>query len=135
MAARLAATFDPYYPATSDPLNRELCDLLVFLKSPTVLAKTIALVKLPSAPMPALPATPEPHLVSRSPTFRTDVLAMMDSPPDPQKIAYVFSLRNLHAGWTPDQRIFYFTWLRDEQEKRGTESYQKLLDNISRRGL
>ena len=131
VAARLAATFDPYYPATSDPLNRELCDLLVFLKSPTVLAKTLALVKLPThrCRPSRHPRTP-PGLAS--PTFRTDVLAMMDSPPDPQKIAYVFSLRNLHAGWTPDQRIFYFTWLRDEQEKRGTESYQKLLDNISR---
>ena len=49
VAARLAATLDPYYPATSDPLNRDLCDLLVFLKSPTVLAKTIALLKQPTA--------------------------------------------------------------------------------------
>ncbi len=35
-AARLAQKFDPLYPAASDGLNRELVQLLVYLKSPTV---------------------------------------------------------------------------------------------------
>jgi len=131
VAAHWAAGLDPYFPTTSDPLNRELCDLLVFLKSPTVLAKTIALVKQPSAPLPAAPLEAHAaHLVSRSPKFGPDILAMMTHPPDPQKIAYVFSLRNLREGWTPEQRIAYFTWLRDEREKQAGQTFQKFLDNI-----
>ena len=96
MAARLAATLDPYYPATSDPLNRDLCDLLVFLKSPTVLAKTIALLKQPTAQAPARTGpTNVADLVNRNPHFGNDVLAAVVNPPDTQKISYVFSLRNL----------------------------------------
>ena len=44
-AARLAKKLDAFYPAKTDPLNRELCQLLVYLKSPTVIAKTIALMR------------------------------------------------------------------------------------------
>ena len=90
VAARLAATFDPYYPATSDPLNRELCELLVFLKSPTVLAKTLALEVAQPAGLAVRAMTRQPHSFLRSSAFGPDVLAMMESPPDPQKIAYAF---------------------------------------------
>ena len=96
VAARLAARFDAYYPTASDPLNRELCDLLVFLNAPTVVAKTLALVRQSSATVPAAPPeTHEAHALARNPKFSTDILAMMAHPPDPQKIAFMFSLRNL----------------------------------------
>ncbi len=131
VAARLAATLDPHYPATSDPVNRELCELLVFLKSPTVLAKTIALLKQATGSVPApTGATNVADLVARNPQFGDDVLAAVKNPPDTQKISYAFSLRNLQSGWTPEQRVFYFTWLRDEHQKQGGRSFQKFLDNI-----
>ena len=62
VAANLAGRLDPFYPVTTaatpdaahrEALNRELCDMLVFLKSPTVLAKSLALVKQPPAAAPA----------------------------------------------------------------------------------
>lgn len=46
--ATLVKLFDPSYPATSDALNRELCQLLVFLEAPSVVSKTMKL--LASAP-------------------------------------------------------------------------------------
>ena len=58
------------------------------------------------------------------------ILATVANPPDTQEIAYVFSLRNLRDGWTGDQRVFYFSWLRDEHKKQGGRSFQKFLDNI-----
>lgn len=39
------ATFDPRFPANDARLNRELCRLLVYLKSPTIIAKSAALLK------------------------------------------------------------------------------------------
>ncbi len=35
---------DPLYPAKSEPLNRELCQLLVYLEAPDVVTKTLALL-------------------------------------------------------------------------------------------
>jgi putative heme-binding domain-containing protein len=44
-AAELIARFDPVYPSTSEPINRELCQLLVYLGAPTVTTKTMVLLK------------------------------------------------------------------------------------------
>ncbi len=135
VASKLAARLDPCYPAAPassqrDALNRELCDLLVFLKSPTVLAKTIALLKEPKSHAPAATAPDLSALAARNPNVGNEVMAAATNPPDTQEISYVFSLRNLREGWTADQRNFYFTWLRDEHKKQGGRSFQKFLDNI-----
>jgi hypothetical protein len=50
VAAGLAKKFDAYFPSTSDTLNRELIQLLVYVKSPTVLSKGTRL-KGPSKPI------------------------------------------------------------------------------------
>ncbi|MBI3191040.1 MAG: heme-binding protein, partial [Pedosphaera parvula] len=41
---KIAKRFDPMYPAKSDALNRELCQLLVFLEAPSVVGKSLALL-------------------------------------------------------------------------------------------
>ena len=43
-AARLASRFDSAYPAKGRELNVELCNLLVYLKSPNVAAKTVPML-------------------------------------------------------------------------------------------
>ena len=40
----VSSYFEPIYPAKSSPLNHELCRLLIYLRSPHALEKTIALV-------------------------------------------------------------------------------------------
>ncbi|HEX4144769.1 MAG TPA: c-type cytochrome [Pirellulales bacterium] len=140
-AAGLAAKLDPFYPATTattadaaqhDALNRELCDMLVFLKSPTVLAKTIALIKQPTASAPAAPPDANlAELAARNPNFGKAFAANAETRPDTQALSYIFSLRNLREGWTPADRTFYFTFLRDEHKKQGGHSFQKFLDNIA----
>jgi len=67
------------YPSKSERVNRELCQLLVFLEAPGVVAKTLALVDA--------------------------------APTQEQQMAYLFPLRNLATGWTPEQRKHYFTTL------------------------
>lgn len=42
--ARLIGAFDPQFPAATRELNQVLCELLVFLQSPTVAAKAITLL-------------------------------------------------------------------------------------------
>jgi putative heme-binding domain-containing protein len=132
VAARLAVKFDSYYPSHADLLNRELCEMLVFLKSPTVAAKTIALLMQPSSSTPAQVTNPtsQAYEAARSPHF-ADVMAMQTHPPDLQKISYVFSLRNLRDGWTPEDRIYYFNWLHDSQEKGDGQTFRRFLANVS----
>lgn len=45
VAQQLIVDVDPMYPAKSEPVNRELCQILLALKAPGAVAKTVALLK------------------------------------------------------------------------------------------
>ncbi len=128
-AAMLAKRLDEFYPAKSDDLNRELCQLLVFLKSPTVIAKTLALMKQETKPESAESMA---ELLARNRGYGTPIARMLANTPDLQKLHYAFALRNLREGWTPEQRLFYFGWLREARRRSGGASFQGFLNNIEK---
>lgn len=125
-AAQLAAKYDPLFPAKNDGLNRELCTLLVFLKSPTVIEKTIALMKEPARAEIDLGL----DVMARNAGYGGTIKKMLENRPETQKIHYAFTLRNVKDGFTPEQRNFYFQWLQDARSKTGGSSYQNFLKNI-----
>lgn len=127
VAARLASKFNAFYPAKTDALNRELVQLLVYLKSTTVIAKTIALLQQESKP-PSAKAIAE--LLARNPGYGGTIARMLANAPDLQKFHYAFALRNLRDGWTMDQRKAYFQWVADARQKSGGASYQGFLNNM-----
>ena len=45
VARQLLAQIDPLYPSNSEPLNRELCQVLLALNAPDAVARTIGLLK------------------------------------------------------------------------------------------
>lgn len=127
-AARLAKKLDGYFPAQSDALNRELATMLVYLKSPTIVAKLIALLKQPSTQEKG---TAE-ELLGRNPGYGTTYAQMLANRPDAQKIHYAFVLRNVRDGWTPAERKFYFGWLQQARKWSGGASYQGFINNIDK---
>ena len=127
-AARLAKKLDASYPARTDALNRELVNLLVYLKFPTAIAKTIALMKQDRGPM----AADISELLDRNPGFGGTIAKMMANPPDAQKLHYAFVLRNLREGWTLPERTFYFQWLQQARQWSGGASFQGFLHNIDK---
>ncbi len=83
---------DAIYPSSSQRMNRELVQLLVYLNAPDVIAKTL-------------------DLLAKAPTQEEQVL-------------YVFHLRNVKSGWTPEQRHRYFAWFTTvRQGGRGEVTY------------
>ncbi|HTU16547.1 MAG TPA: c-type cytochrome [Gemmataceae bacterium] len=126
-ATRLAKKLDIHYPAKSDGLNRELSTLLVYLKSPTVIAKTIALMRQESK---KTNAERMDELLARNRGYGGTVAQTLTNGADLQKLHYLFVLRNLREGWTMEQRKFYFQWLDDARKHSGGASYQKFLVNI-----
>jgi putative heme-binding domain-containing protein len=130
--ARLAKKFDALYPARTDPLNRELCNLLVYLKAPTVISKTIALMQQESKP-PSPEAMSE--LLARNRGYGDTIARMLANAPDLQKLHYAFVLRNLRDGWTIDQRKVYIRWLNEARQKSGGASYQGFINNTENEAL
>jgi putative heme-binding domain-containing protein len=117
---------DPLYPAKGDFQNRELCNLLVYLKAPSVVAKTIHLIETePKAPVQKYMTNLE-----RNAGYGGAVAEMLANQPDMQKIHYAFDLRNLHEGWTMDERKAYFGFLDKARKWSGGASFRGFLRNI-----
>lgn len=130
-AKKLAAKLDGYYPAAGDDiLNRELCNLLVYLQSPTVLAKTITLMKQDTKKPEIDKATAD--LLARNAGYGGPIAKMLENRPDAQKIHYAFALRNVKSGWTIEQRKFYFQFLEGARKWSGGASYMGFLKNIDK---
>ncbi len=124
--AAIAKRLDPSYPSGSDLLNRELCNVLVYLKSPTVIAKTIELMKQPlNRKGPEMTG-----LLARNASYGGSIAKMLANLPDAQKIHYAFALRNASEGWTLEQRKFYFDFLNQAREWTGGASYPGFIRNI-----
>jgi putative heme-binding domain-containing protein len=92
---RVLAKLDQLYPAPARFENAELCQLLVALEAPGVVARSLKL--------------------------------MEDAPTQEEQIEYARYLRVLKAGWSPEQRKEYFTWLRKAAGYKGGNSFRGFL--------
>ena len=98
---------DPLYPSKSHKVNQELCQMLVYLQSPTVVEKTIGLLKEPSGVV-------EEDLgavLSRNAGYGGAIKAMLANQPDKPRVAYALALREAKVGWTIESRKAYFEFL------------------------
>jgi putative heme-binding domain-containing protein len=127
--ARLAPLFPA--PATSPNLNRELCRLLVYLDSPTVIAKTLKLMQEPD------PTKLEDlgEVLTRNGGYGGTIARMRANFPELQKVHYALVLRNMRFGWTLGQRKQYLQWIADAGKRSGGASYQGFLNNIRNESL
>ena len=126
-AAKLVKNLDPLFPSKSDNLNRELAQLLVYLKSPTIVEKVCAELKKPSKPL-----TQEglDEVLLRNRGYGGTIVNMLKNAPDQQKLAYLFTLRNATVGWNMDRRRAYYGFLKEAQSKSGGASFKGFLKNI-----
>lgn len=129
VASKLAAKLDPFFPSNDERLNRDLADLLVYLKSATIAGKVTQLLLQPSK---AVDGKEMEELLLRNRGYGGGISRMFSNFPDLQKNYYIYSLRNLKENWTIDQRKIYFTALNDARAKSGGASYQGFLNNIEK---
>ncbi|MCR9245090.1 MAG: c-type cytochrome [bacterium] len=116
--AAIAARLDPFYPAGDDALDTELCRLLSYIESPTVVGKTIALMRVTQTKSLAYDA----EMLTRH-EYGKAILETMANTPNGQNIWYAYCLRRVQAGWELADRKFYFGWLKNTLEKSGGKSF------------
>lgn len=130
--ARILARLDPLFPAADPMINRELVQLLVFLESPSVVAKTVPLLATAADAGQAL-ATDD--LLARNESYARAAQAMAASRPNGQAIAYAYALRVATAGWTPELRKAYFGWFPRTRDWKGGNSFSKFIENVRTESL
>jgi putative heme-binding domain-containing protein len=125
--AQIAAKFDPVFPHSDPLVNRELVSLLVYLDSPTVVAKTVPLL---DAAQDADVTIASDAVLARNVNYARAVEGMHSSRPNRQAIAYAYALRNARDGWTPQLRKAFFSWFPRTHQWKGGNSFTKFIENI-----
>ena len=131
LAKRLVASLDSQYPAKGADLNRELSQLLVFLKAPSVIGKTLAMMdtKVEST------MVVDREALDRNDGYGGTIKKVLANTPEIQNLHYAMTLRNLRYGWKEDQRKKYFEWYKDAATKSGGVSYGGFLKNFQKDAL
>ena len=132
VCAQLAAKFDAIFPAKDSLANRELVQLLVFLDSPRVVAKTVPLLSTARDDHQAIASD---AVLARNEGYAGAAHAMHGSRPNGQQISYAYALRNARVGWTPELRKEFFAWFPRTRAWKGGNSFSKFLDNIRKDAL
>jgi len=133
LKSAVIARLDALYPATDPDVNAELCRVLSFLNSPTVVAKTVALMKATRSEDVAY----DEEMLERHSNGQS-ILQMMASAPNSRNIHYAYCLRDVRTGWSPEDRQYFFSWLKETLDKSGGSSFvgylkairQEAIDNL-----
>ena len=132
MASSVEKKLDPIYPAPMASLNRELCTILVYLESPNVASKTLALMSQ-SADQSKYNWSND--LLNRNSGYAKAFAATAASSPQRDQIHYAKELRNLKKHWTKKQRLEYFRWYRKAESFKGGNSFAGFLNNFRKEAL
>lgn len=127
----IVAIFDDYFPSNDRDTDRELCRLLSYLHSPTIVEKTLREIAANKPdPMPDWAA-----LTERNSSYGKDLKNTMANLPSAQNLHYAYCLRVVPGPWTPGQREQFFTWLNGETVKEAGLSYKGFIDQIKNDAL
>ena len=129
---KVGARFDLLFPNNDPLVNRELVSLLVFLDSPTIVAKTVPML---DTALDADVTIASDAVLARNDGYARAVAGMHDTRPNRQAIAHVYALRNATAGWTPVLRKAFFAWFPRTHAWKGGNSFTKFLENIRTESL
>ena len=133
--ARLAAQLDPLFPHADTLVNRELVSLLIYLDSPTVVAKTVPLLRVAEKPGTAPEEQATQALLARNDNYGKVVNSVTASRSDRQQIIYAYNLRHATVGWTPALRREYFSWFPRTSDWKGGNSFTGFIRNIRSESL
>lgn len=124
------AELDDLFPHPDADVNRLLAELLVYLDSPTIVAKTVPLLKVTEPSGQSAEQLGGAALIARNDRYAAAVKKAGNSSPDRQQIAYAYTLRHATVGWTPELSHDYFAWFTTTHKWRGGASFAGFISNI-----
>jgi len=123
----------PEYPSGNPALDRELCELLVYLQRGDIIKATLDLMEEAENSIAA--DLTSKQILERSEQYGPIIAAMHENRPTEQAMAFALSLSHLEKGWTPELRNRYFTWFYRALQKSGGVSYKGFVEKTRQRAL
>jgi putative heme-binding domain-containing protein len=132
MTEALIHALSPLYPSRDNDLDRELCQLLLFLGDPRATGRTVhQLLIAGDAHQPVDNA----QKLARNSGYAQAAYATHKSRPNLQQIALAFHLRSITTGWSPELRKSYFSWFPTARAWKGGASFDKFIENVRAEAL
>ncbi len=119
------------YPSASAILNRELCRVLVYLDSSSVLSKTLLMMSHSVVVKEDIPM----ELLAGHDKYGKDIMNMLKNQPDSQALHYALMLKNQKSGWNEATVRSYYQWLAKAESKTGGNSYKGFIRNIRKEAM
>ncbi|MGX5821036.1 c-type cytochrome, partial [Chitinophaga lutea] len=125
-----------HYPAASNPLNRMLSKLLVYLDAPQAVEKTMALMaRAKDDSTDQQTATASSDLIMRNPQYGLDIARMLANVPPMQQTWYATVLSQAANGWTPALQDQYFGWYANAFAFKGGHSFFGFINGARKSSL
>ena len=122
---------DLFFPSNDNNLNEELCRVLCYLDHPSVVRKTVALMKTTKTKIPNF----NTDIMKRNKHYGSRILSTMnaDATPNILNIHLLFCLKGVQVGWTMEDRKAYLGELQTLMTKKGGNMFtgyiQKILES------
>ena len=134
--AMVANQLNPFYPAATNDLNKELSKLLVYVEAPKAVEKTMALLATAKDGAGSIKTLSESSdLILRNPQYGIDIAGMLSKMPPLTQTWYANVLSQAKTGWTPELRNSYFKWFYTAFGYKGGVCYVGFIDKARTNAL
>lgn len=131
LTGKIMRKLDSNFPSSDQMLNRELCRLLVYLESPSVISKSVFLMSTSVAVKENL----DTEMLDVNDKYGVSLKNMLKNQPDAQALHYALMLREMKRHWDSKNAKAYFEWLHQAEQKNGGRSYKGFVKMIRKDAL
>ena len=132
----VAQLLNPFYPATTNALNKELSKMLVYVEAPQSVEKTMALLAAAKDDANTQKTLSESSdLILRNPQYGMDIAGMLSKMPPLTQTWYANVLSQAKTGWTNESRDKYFQWYYTAFGYKGGVCYVGFIDKARKNAL
>lgn len=120
------AKLENMYPSMSYLENVELCRVLVYLRAPSAVQKTVQLMECSVNTQKKV----DLEVLEGNDRYAKDIKKMLANQPDTGALQFALILMNAKEGWNAHTVRVYFIWLAMAESKSGGKSYKGFIRNI-----
>lgn len=129
---KTARRLNPHFPSANNRINRELGQLLLFLKAQGI---TEQLVELLDKHTREKTVTEGVEMLAEAASLRSEqygplIRDVVEKMPPSEAIYYGMLLSHAKEGWTKELREKYFLWYYDVLEAKGGRSFKAYMENV-----
>lgn len=127
----IIAKFSPHFPNTNNAINRELSQLLLFLKDEKATAQVVQLLEKHTQEKTLTSNNMlSEEITNRSEQYGPLIREVLAKMPPSEAIYYGVLLSHIETGWTDDLRTKYFQWFYDVMSAKGGLSFKPFMENV-----